>query len=152
MKGYLKSDDILFLSGNEITRGWATVLARYQKRYPDKAAMGRLTAESIGRPLPGRRNLVITRGRRVPFDGQEIAASGPGIRIGNPARRRALVPGSEPLRGVPQAGHPGLGVVALGDDSGDAPADASQWTLCALRHVVVHSSSSVSGHLFAGHY
>ncbi len=43
MKGYLKSDDILFLSGNDITRGWATVLARYQKRYPDKATMGRLT-------------------------------------------------------------------------------------------------------------
>ncbi len=43
MKGYLNSDDILFLGGDHITRGWATVLARYQKRYPDKAAMGRLT-------------------------------------------------------------------------------------------------------------
>jgi ketosteroid isomerase-like protein len=43
MRGYLKSDDIRFLSGNDITRGWSTVLARYQKRYPDKAAMGTLT-------------------------------------------------------------------------------------------------------------
>lgn len=43
MQGYLKSDDILFLSGNSITRGWATVLARYQKRYPNPAAMGSLT-------------------------------------------------------------------------------------------------------------
>ncbi len=43
MQGYLKSDDILFLSGNNVTRGWATVLARYQKRYPDKAAMGTLS-------------------------------------------------------------------------------------------------------------
>jgi hypothetical protein len=55
-------------------------------------------------------------------------------------------------RGVPQAGHPGLGVVAFGDDGGDAPADAGQRTPYALRHVVVHRSSSVSGHLFAGHY
>jgi len=56
------------------------------------------------------------------------------------------------LRGVPQAAHPGLGVVALGDDRGDAPADASQWTPYALRHVLVHRSSLVSGHLTAGHY
>jgi hypothetical protein len=51
-------------------------------------------------------------------------------------------PGSETRRGVPQAGQPGLGVVAFGDDSGDAPADASQY---ALSHVVGHHSSSVSG-------
>ena len=38
-------------------------------------AMGRLTAESIGRPLPGRRNLVITRGGATPFDGQEAVGS-----------------------------------------------------------------------------
>ena len=64
----------------------------------------------------------------------------------------ARAPGSEMLRGVPRTGHPGLGVVALGDDSGDAPANASQRTPHALRHVVVHYSSSVSGYLFAGHY
>jgi dihydrofolate reductase len=38
-------------------------------------AMGRLTAESIGRPLPSRRNLVITRGTAAPFDGQEVVGS-----------------------------------------------------------------------------
>ena len=43
MTGYLKSDDIRFLSGDSVTRGWATVLARYQKRYPDKETMGKLT-------------------------------------------------------------------------------------------------------------
>jgi len=74
------------------------------------------------------------------------------IRIGNPARHRVLVPGSETCRGVPQAGQPGLGVVAFGDDSGDAPADAGQWAPYALPHVVVHRSSSFSGQLFAGHY
>lgn len=37
--------------------------------------MGRRTAESLGRALPGRRNLVLTRGGRVPFEGMEAVAS-----------------------------------------------------------------------------
>ena len=37
--------------------------------------MGRKTAESLGRALPGRRNLVLTRSGRVPFDGMEAIAS-----------------------------------------------------------------------------
>lgn len=37
--------------------------------------MGRRTAESLGRALPGRRNLVLTRGGRVPFEGMEPFAS-----------------------------------------------------------------------------
>lgn len=37
--------------------------------------MGRRTAESIGRALPGRRNLVLTRGRIAPFAGQHAVSS-----------------------------------------------------------------------------
>src|SRR5690606_19065191 len=37
--------------------------------------MGRKTAESLRRALPGRRNLVLTRSGRVPFDGMEAVAS-----------------------------------------------------------------------------
>ncbi|HEU0154067.1 MAG TPA: dihydrofolate reductase [Arenimonas sp.] len=37
--------------------------------------MGRKTAESLGRALPGRRNLVLTRGGQVPFDGMEAVDS-----------------------------------------------------------------------------
>ena len=37
--------------------------------------MGRKTALAIGRPLPGRRNLVLTRGSATPFAGQEAVAS-----------------------------------------------------------------------------
>jgi dihydrofolate reductase len=37
--------------------------------------MGRRTAESLGRALPERRNLVLTRGGRVPFAGMEAVAS-----------------------------------------------------------------------------
>lgn len=37
--------------------------------------MGRRTAESLGRALPGRRNLVLTRRGTVPFPGMEAVAS-----------------------------------------------------------------------------
>lgn len=37
--------------------------------------MGRRTAESLGRALPGRRNLVLTRSGRVPFAGMEAFAT-----------------------------------------------------------------------------
>jgi dihydrofolate reductase len=37
--------------------------------------MGRKTAQSIGRALPGRRNLVLTRSGKVPFAGQEAVGS-----------------------------------------------------------------------------
>lgn len=37
--------------------------------------MGRKTAESLGRALPGRRNLVLTRGDTAPFEGMETVRS-----------------------------------------------------------------------------
>lgn len=37
--------------------------------------MGRKTAESLGRALPGRSNLVLTRSGRVPFEGMRAVAS-----------------------------------------------------------------------------
>ena len=37
--------------------------------------MGRRTAESLGRALPGRRNLVLTRSGRVPFEGMQAVAA-----------------------------------------------------------------------------
>jgi len=37
--------------------------------------MGRKTAESLGRALPKRRNLVMSRGGRVPFAGMQAVAS-----------------------------------------------------------------------------
>jgi dihydrofolate reductase len=37
--------------------------------------MGRKTALAIGRPLPGRANLVLTRGNAAPFEGQVVVHS-----------------------------------------------------------------------------
>ncbi len=47
--------------------------------------MGRKTAESLGRALPKRRNLVLTRSGSVPFDGmQAVASLDEAIRIAAP--------------------------------------------------------------------
>ena len=37
--------------------------------------MGRRTAQSLGRALPGRRNLVMTRSGQAPFEGMQVVAS-----------------------------------------------------------------------------
>ncbi|WP_454763289.1 dihydrofolate reductase [Cupriavidus campinensis] len=37
--------------------------------------MGRKTWDSIGRPLPGRRNIVVSRNRELKLEGAEVAAS-----------------------------------------------------------------------------
>jgi hypothetical protein len=47
MKGYWHSDSLRFASGGSIQRGWKSTLERYQKSYPDKAAMGVLTFSNL---------------------------------------------------------------------------------------------------------
>ena len=41
------ADDAVFVSPNGVTKGKQAVLERYQKRYPDKKAMGTLSFEFI---------------------------------------------------------------------------------------------------------
>jgi len=43
MESYWKSERLKFMGANSITKGWQATLERYQKSYPDKAAMGKLT-------------------------------------------------------------------------------------------------------------
>lgn len=43
MKGYAQSGSTLFVSGDEVTRGWDTVRDRYRKKYSDRTKMGTLT-------------------------------------------------------------------------------------------------------------
>lgn len=42
MEGYWNSPDLTFAGSTGFTRGWEPVLARYQKTYANKAAMGKL--------------------------------------------------------------------------------------------------------------
>lgn len=47
MDGYVRSDSLRFASGNRTLYGWQATLERYQRSYPDRAAMGTLTFDSL---------------------------------------------------------------------------------------------------------
>ncbi len=47
MKGYWKSDSLMFIGKSGITYGWQKTLDNYKKRYPDTVAMGKLNFEYI---------------------------------------------------------------------------------------------------------
>lgn len=62
--------------GNELPWRLPDDLKRFKALTRGKTVlMGRKTAESLGRALPERRNLVLTRSGRVPFDGMEAVAT-----------------------------------------------------------------------------
>ena len=47
MNGYWRSDQTVFVSGDEVTRGWQKVLDRYKKKYSDRSKMGTLTFSDL---------------------------------------------------------------------------------------------------------
>jgi len=47
MDGYARSDETVFVSGDNITRGWQTVLDRYKKVYNSREKMGTLTFSDL---------------------------------------------------------------------------------------------------------
>jgi|SRR5262245_10311783 len=47
MDGYERAETTTFVSGDEITRGWQTVLDRYKQRYSSPEKMGTLTFSEL---------------------------------------------------------------------------------------------------------
>ena len=47
MTGYWRSDDLRFVSGSEVTRGWQTTLDRYKRNYSTREKMGSLTFSDL---------------------------------------------------------------------------------------------------------
>jgi ketosteroid isomerase-like protein len=47
MDGYERSERTIFVSGDNVTRGWQTVLERYQKNYDSREKMGTLTFSDL---------------------------------------------------------------------------------------------------------
>jgi ketosteroid isomerase-like protein len=47
MNGYWHSDQTVFVSGDEVSRGWQRVLDRYKTKYSDRAKMGTLTFSNL---------------------------------------------------------------------------------------------------------
>ena len=93
--------------------------------------MGRRTAESLGRALPGRMNLVLTRSGRVPFDGmQAVASIDEAIRVANADELCVIGGGEVYTLALPHATRMHLTHVDTAIDGADAffPAfDASEW-------------------------
>jgi ketosteroid isomerase-like protein len=47
MNGYWRSDETVFVSGDDVSRGWQKVLDRYKTKYSDRAKMGTLTFSNL---------------------------------------------------------------------------------------------------------
>lgn len=100
--------------------------------------MGRRTAESLGRALPGRRNLVLTRSGRVPFDGMEAVASIEDAMergVDDHASELCVIGGGEVYAlCLPLAARMHLTHVDVEVDGADAffpPFDASRWRIAS---------------------
>lgn len=53
MNGYARSDNTTFVSGDEVTHGWQTVLDRYRRKYPNREKMGILSFSELDITLLG---------------------------------------------------------------------------------------------------
>lgn len=47
MRGYWNSPELVFVSGDEVTRGWQPTIERYKKRYDSRAKMGTLAFSDL---------------------------------------------------------------------------------------------------------
>lgn len=47
MKGYWKSDSLMFIGSSGISWGWTKALENYKKHYPDTTAMGKLSFDVL---------------------------------------------------------------------------------------------------------
>lgn len=114
--------------------------------------MGRLTAESLGRALPGRLNLVLTRSGRVPFDGMRAVATveqSLAIARESGAEELAVIGGGGVFAAcLPIATHLHLTLVDTTLPRADAyfpPFDRSAWTEVAREH---HPRDAKHAHAF----
>jgi len=101
--------------------------------------MGRKTALAIGRALPGRHNLVLTRGDRAPFDGQAVVHSlDDAIDRAGDSGELAVIGGGEVYAlALPRATHLHLTWIDTVADDADAHFprfDARDWVETAREH------------------
>ena len=98
--------------------------------------MGRRTAESLRRALPGRRNLVLTRGGRAPHAGMEVFVSLPDAlaALGDVPEACVIGGGAVFAETLPLAARLHLtwvDTVVEGADAFFPPFDAAQWQVVA---------------------
>jgi uncharacterized protein (TIGR02246 family) len=59
MDGYERSDNTVFVSGDNVTRGWETVLERYKKAYDTREKMGALIFSDLEMTLLSKDTAVV---------------------------------------------------------------------------------------------
>lgn len=59
MAGYARSPNTVFISGDDVTRGWQTVLDRYQKNYDSREKMGTLVFSDLEITPIGTRTAIV---------------------------------------------------------------------------------------------
>ncbi|WP_440223513.1 dihydrofolate reductase [Dokdonella sp. MW10] len=110
--------------------------------------MGRRTAESIGRRLPGRTNLVLTRGDTAPYEGQLVVRSLDDA-IAHEGEALMVIGGGEVYAlALPQATHLHLtwiDTLAPQTDAWFPRFDASEWTVTAE---ATHAADAKHAHAF----
>jgi dihydrofolate reductase len=111
--------------------------------------MGRRTAESLGRALPGRRNLVLTRGGVASFAGMEAVASiQDALRTASDADELCVIGGGElfalTLSLATRLHLTWVDTVVIGADAFFPPFDAGDW-----RVTVREAHAADAKHAFA---
>jgi uncharacterized protein (TIGR02246 family) len=59
MDGYDRSENTIFVSGDNVTRGWKTVLERYKNTYDTREKMGQLTFSDLEMNMLSRDTAVV---------------------------------------------------------------------------------------------
>jgi uncharacterized protein (TIGR02246 family) len=59
MDGYDRTENTIFVSGDNVTRGWKTVLERYKKSYDTREKMGQLTFSDLEMNMLSRDSAVV---------------------------------------------------------------------------------------------
>lgn len=59
MQGYWNSPEMMFVSGDNMTKGWQPTLERYKKSYDSKAKMGVLSFSELVITLTGKDSAVV---------------------------------------------------------------------------------------------
>lgn len=60
MEGYWKSDDLVFVSGDSLTKGWQSTTERYKKNYNTRAKMGVLSFSEFEINVLEKKTAVVT--------------------------------------------------------------------------------------------
>jgi dihydrofolate reductase len=112
--------------------------------------MGSKTARAIGRPLPGRENLVMTRGETAPYSGQRVVHSlDEAIRIAGDGELAVIGGGEIFTLALPRATHMHLTWVDAAVERADAffpRFDAREWKETARTG---HPADAEHDHAFA---